>query len=602
VVSPCASITGIIQDRSGRPQIGTAVELLNTSYNVIASTFTDDRGRYRLPSLPAGVYQLRASSDLFLPAMRPNLHLIANSRAIVNLTLTTLYQAMQWFPAEPRSPQSAADDWDWTLRLSANRPLLRVLDPAQTAALQQAAQLQAQAEQDAEDASDALSDDEPGMITGLGKVGAGESGRPNVLRARRVAIHSGFNQFGQGGLQQQVILSTGDDATRAFLLEAQTAIAATGESRLSTSAAYHQALSPDRSMVTVLTYTDRPEIASGDGSGGLTTMHVRSASTIRLGDFAELQAGTDLLAARAGSNPMVVGSHPFGSIAVHLGDSSTTVVTYSLATAPSMTNADRLESEAALDTPGVSEQDGGLQLEQGLHQELRVKHSFTDRTRVGTLSSEVSVFHDSLSHPVIQGAVGPAAGKSPADMGEVLYDPTNNLIAVSGKGYEGGGVMAMLHDQLSPDTWISLRVALSQAAQLGSLSDAATSLVADSSNPRNAAVAPVFSAQQAPMLAVSAGTRVAATGTYVRGGYRWQPYRTLTQVAPFSDSVPDAYLSFSLRQPLHLEKVGTGKIEAIVDVQNLLAQGYRPFLSRDGSTVYFAQAQRCIAAGLAFNF
>jgi hypothetical protein len=43
-------------------------------------------------------------------------------------------------------------------------------------------------------------------------------------------------------------------------------------------------------------------------------------------------------------------------------------------------------------------------------------------------------------------------------------------------------------------------------------------------------------------------------------------------------------------------------LEALVDVRNLLAQGYRPVLSADGSTVYLVQGTRVIRAGLAFNF
>ncbi len=47
---------------------------------------------------------------------------------IVNLTLNTLYEVMQWLPAEPRSRSSQQDDWAWTLRSAANRPLLRWLE------------------------------------------------------------------------------------------------------------------------------------------------------------------------------------------------------------------------------------------------------------------------------------------------------------------------------------------------------------------------------------------------------------------------------------------------------------------------------------------
>jgi hypothetical protein len=40
----------------------------------------------------------------------------------------------------------------------------------------------------------------------------------------------------------------------------------------------------------------------------------------------------------------------------------------------------------------------------------------------------------------------------------------------------------------------------------------------------------------------------------------------------------------------------------LVDVQNLLAEGYIPFVTSDGRSIYFAQAQRSIRAGLAFTF
>ena len=47
---------------------------------------------------------------------------------------------------------------------------------------------------------------------------------------------------------------------------------------------------------------------------------------------------------------------------------------------------------------------------------------------------------------------------------------------------------------------------------------------------------------------------------------------------------------------------GTAGIEALLDVRNLLAEGYRPYLLSDGSVLIFAQDQRGIRAGLAFTF
>jgi outer membrane receptor protein involved in Fe transport len=42
--------------------------------------------------------------------------------------------------------------------------------------------------------------------------------------------------------------------------------------------------------------------------------------------------------------------------------------------------------------------------------------------------------------------------------------------------------------------------------------------------------------------------------------------------------------------------------EATIDVTNLLAQGYQPYLSADGRTLYLAQTPRTIRGGLSFTF
>ena len=62
----------------------------------------------------------------FLPSLRENVRVRTNT--VVNLTLNTLYEVMQWLPAEPRSGECQKDDWAWTLRSAANRPLLRWLE------------------------------------------------------------------------------------------------------------------------------------------------------------------------------------------------------------------------------------------------------------------------------------------------------------------------------------------------------------------------------------------------------------------------------------------------------------------------------------------
>ena len=69
-------------------------------------------------------------------------------------------------------------------------------------------------------------------------------------------------------------------------------------------------------------------------------------------------------------------------------------------------------------------------------------------------------------------------------------------------------------------------------------------------------------------------------------------------------SIPWARLShilnLHLRQPIGTQHEGLN-IEALLDVNNMLAEGYRPYLV-NGSMLVFAQDQRSIGAGVAFTF
>ena len=96
--------------------------------------------------------------------------------------------------------------------------------------------------------------------------------------------------------------------------------------------------------------------------------------------------------------------------------------------------------------------------------------------------------------------------------------------------------------------------------------------------------------------------RVIHSGTQVRASYRWQPESVITAVNPFAAFSDQAYLSFFIRQPIRCGGLLPQGLEATVDVTNLLEQGYRPILSKDGRTLFLAQTPRIVQAGLAFNF
>ncbi|HEY7856462.1 MAG TPA: hypothetical protein VIC32_08455, partial [Terriglobales bacterium] len=58
----------------------------------------------------------------------------------------------------------------------------------------------------------------------------------------------------------------------------------------------------------------------------------------------------------------------------------------------------------------------------------------------------------------------------------------------------------------------------------------------------------------------------------------------------------DGYANISVRQPL------PGHLQALIEIHNLLAQGYLPLMGSDGHTLYLVQSARSLRGGFTFSF
>src|SRR5689334_16847669 len=123
-----ATLTGYVHDSSGTPQMGAAVEILSVASHQIKA-FTDDHGFFRVPNLVPGTYTVKVSAPFFLPALRDPVALRENAVTVVHVTLNTLFEGLQLGPG---GPVREDEDWKWTLRSSANRPVLRMLPDGTT--------------------------------------------------------------------------------------------------------------------------------------------------------------------------------------------------------------------------------------------------------------------------------------------------------------------------------------------------------------------------------------------------------------------------------------------------------------------------------------
>ncbi len=527
------SVSGVVRDSSGVPQIGAVVQLLRPDMSVIASVFTGSKGQFIFPDILPGKYAVKAMGASFLPSLRENVRVHTNT--IVNLTLNTLFEVMQWLPTEPRAANAKQDDWEWTLRSAANRPLLRWL----------------------EDGPLVVVSDRPG-------------GRPK-LKARLMATGQD-GTFGESG--ERFTASVEDTPSNSRELLARVDFAPDTDAGMESMLGFRQDLGFAGSVESMAAISIRPVI-EGSGGEGLDEAALRSSETIHLGDEVQLDAGTQQVMARFSQDSpnTILASLPFATVAWHGGNSS---VSYRMASAPVAANQD--ESRAGYYLPQVSLRDGQLALEHGLHQEIGWERR-TDASGVSFL-----VYSDQLENPVIE-----ARGRTIAGDG-VLSDPMSGLMRGAGQNYASAGVMAAVEHRIMGTSSIRMSYANGDALVMPVLvHPTSLSQVFSAARPRHA-----------QMYTISLSGTLDGTGTRWRASYRWQPADTVTQIASYSVGAAEPFLNLHLRQPIATRHDGMG-IEAMLDVNNLLAEGYRPYLL-NGGVVVFAQDQRSIGAGVAFTF
>jgi len=117
------SISGYVRSGGGVPQMGAAVEVLGPALHAVR-VFTDEKGFFSATGLGPGIYSVRVSAPAFLPTLRDKISVRAGAGVLLSLTLSTIFDAVQF---APRRGGEDDGDWDWVLRSTANRPVLRIL-------------------------------------------------------------------------------------------------------------------------------------------------------------------------------------------------------------------------------------------------------------------------------------------------------------------------------------------------------------------------------------------------------------------------------------------------------------------------------------------
>ncbi len=544
------AISGYVRDGSGAPQMGAAVEILGSAAQVL-KVFTDDRGFYSVASLVPGTYSIKASAPSFLPSLREKIGLRSGAKLMVNITLTNLFEAIQLVPM--RGP-SDDDDWKWTLRSVANRPILRVLPDGTTVV-----------EQNGEFSGD---HDVKGAVSFL-------AGSP-----------------GQG-------FGSAADMNAGFTVERS--VFAGGTLRLNGNVGYGSDGQGAPSGVLRTTYTNRfngmfePSVAitalrlnsPGNPMPGTTLQALSATSSDRivLGDMVEMKFGSELQTIQFMGR--VNAFRPFASVDLHL--TPNTVVEYQYTSSvpnagmPDRSGEDRIESassDLSETAPRMSITGFVPAVERAHHQEVSVSQ------RIGKNNMQVAFYSDSVVDPVLTGV-----GEVSAESGEVLPDVYSGTFSYQGNDYATQGMRVVLQRKLMSDLTATLDYAYGGVLDLShpdvQLQDAREWIRAE----RRQTIAAKFS-----------GT-VPKSKTRWIASYRYSGGNALTPVDEFNSSAgqSDPYFNLYVRQPIPGSFLA-GHMEILMDLRNLLAQGYVPVMGQDGHTVYLVQSARAVRGGVAFNF
>jgi hypothetical protein len=536
------SISGYVRSAGGVPQMGALVEVLGSAARTL-KVFTDENGFYSAVGLLPGNYNVRVSALSFLPAERERVGLRAGASVVVNLTLNTLFQAMQMAPM--RGPADE-DDWKWVLRSSANRPILRVLENGSGA-------VESSSEEDDHDLKGTLS-----FVAGSPSEGFGSSSD----------VRTGFSV-------ERSIFSSGTVAVRGNVGYGS------GSPDAVLRASYIHKM--DNGSQPEVAFTMR-RLAAPDinlHSAVLQALSLTTSDDIHLGDILELRFGSELQTIQFMGR--VTAFRPFGSAGVHL--SPNTVLEYRYATSQPDGRMDKGFDTAPADLsesgPHVSIAGFSPALERAHHHELSLSR------RVGKTNLQMAVYSDRVLDPALTGV-----GDFVADNGEVLPDLYSGTFTYRGRELDTRGLRVVLQRKLNADVTATLDYGYGGVLDLAQddvkLQDARNStLIRD----RHTLAAKVSGTLP------HAGTRWVAS-------YRWVSGQALTPVDMFNASAgqSDPYLNIFFRQPIPGTSFLPGHMDALIDVRNLLAQGYVPLIGEDKHTVYLVQSARAVRGGVAFTF
>lgn len=539
------SISGFVKDSSGVPQMGAAVEVYGTATGQHQLAYTDERGYFSLNGLLPGSYDLKATATSFLPTVREDVALTAGATRILNITLTTLFEAVRMLPPAKRSGNED-DSWKWTLRSPANRPILR------------------------------FDDGDPVVVESAQSEKAFTGGLAFVAGGTGSGYASGSDMGTAFNLEHSIF----SDSTLGFngTLGYNTGVP---DGILQVS---YRRQGDDNGMGPQMALSIRRFSAPQNGVrlGSLQALSFSYSNGFSIGELLDIRVGSEVQAIQFMGRANAV--RPYGTLDMHLG--ANTMLEYKYATSEPTQAGMGLDGpgEIVLDGPRMSLANYDPLLENAHHHEISLSRRFGDNDNV-----QVAYYRDRVKDPELLGV-----GEITNDEGYFLPDDYSGTFSFTGGELQAQGVRLVYQHKLGDSLAATLDYDYGGVLEMDQ-PGVDWSLVHD-----NLKQAWRHSA------ALKLNGKLNHSHTTWMASYRWISGEAVTPVDMFDGSPGQAepFLNLFLRQQIpHWRFLpGSAHMDAVVDLRNLLAQGYVPMLGPDGKTVYLVQSARSVRGGVSFTF
>ncbi len=565
------AVVGRVTDAAGVPQMGAAVFLYNRFERLLERGLTNERGNFLFADLAPDTYSVRVSLSTYVPALK-RIAVQPGIRSFVAVSLTSVLSSIELVYAAPGQTTAMSEDWKWTLRsATSTRPVLRLLPGIDYSGPRESRRSHA-----------ALFTDTRGVL----RVSAGDGGALSGLENQPdlgTAFALATSLFGSNHLHFSGNLGYGSDSGIPTAGFRGSFSRHSGQISPEVNVTMRQMFLPARIGMS---------LATGRGDAPvLKTVAVSMVDRVALTDALELHYGASLESVSfvhrlSFFSPFARLSWDSEGLGTFQAAYSSGVPAAEMLIDPDDQDADLQHHLSALSLfPRVSLRGGRAHVQRTANIEAGWRGRIAGRT------AAVSLYREDLSNAATTMAA-PGGYYSTADL---LPDISSSSSIFNIGGYRRSGVAASLTQPLGED----LNVTLAWGA--GGALEASQSRLA-TSNPDELRSSLRRTSRQ--WLAARFHGVAPRAGTRFSTSYQWTDYRVLNRPHLYltQKNMPEMGLNIHVRQPIPALNVFSARLEATAELRNLLAEGYVPVSTSDGSRVVLIPSPRAVRGGLSFIF